>query len=231
MNNENRKEWAILLSGNLAKGETIVIQIVRPCGGHGGGYLDREAETIKVSNVKELKPNMLLVQTDDMDYYMYNYKLYGQKLSYIDGNNGWSIEEKPEIGRKCVFTRRSKNKNSREEIRESPNSIFKIDVMHPNLAIAWCKDGVGEDIGYVIRTETFPDAPTGNYYWIWNLEALKAGEKAIGEIIVGLSKKGVKSFVSFVPKKATAIGDWTIIEAEDGNFYIWQVPMEIGWEP
>lgn len=229
MNNENRKEWAILLSGNLAKGETIVIQIVRPCGGHGGGYLDRETETIKVSNVKELKPNMLLVQTEDMDYYMYNYKLYGQNLSYIDGDNGWSIEEKPKIGEDCLFSRLEK-KGCRAEGFLTNNPVFKIDVIHARLAIAWCKDEMGEDVGYVIKSKTFKDAPTGNYYWIWNLEAQKAGKKTIGYITVDFAGKGVTSFVSFVPQRATAIGNWTILEAEDGNFYIWQVPIEIGWE-
>lgn len=231
MNNENRKkEWAVLISEKITEGETIVVELLRPCGMHGGSYLEKEVKSIEVLAVKEIAPNMVLAETEETDYYVYQYNLYAKKLSHMDGSNGWTIEEKPKIGEKCLFTRRVEKNGYREGSFTTPNPIFEIQVIHSSIAIAWCKDEMGEDIGYVIRTESFPDAPKGNYYWIWELEAQKAGKKSSGCIIVDLDGKRNTSFITFVPKKATAIGDWTVFEAEDGNFYICQVPMEIGWE-
>ena len=116
MNNENRKEWAVLPDdcAKLAKGEEITIGVVYSRAGHGGGYLETKSEKIKVSKIKELAPNMLIVQANETDYYMYNYNLSGLNVVFPTDKH-WSIDTELKIGKQIRFTRSIKRNGFEEK--------------------------------------------------------------------------------------------------------------------
>lgn len=235
MKNENRRQkWAVLLDDaeRLSKGEKITIEEVFSRAGHGGGYLETKIKTIEVSGVKEAAPNMLIVQAGDTDYYMYNYNLSRCNVVFPTDKH-WSIDTELQIGKQIRFTRSIKRNGFEEECRMS-NPVFKMQVIHPNMLIAWCKDReLGDDIGYCIGNgfgaTCSEEAPTGNCFWLWDVENPVCGHKTNAKICVDLAGKKASAYVTFVPKRGMRMGEWTLIAAKDGNCYIWQYPFDREW--
>ena len=235
MKGETREtKWAVLLDHyrNVSIGNKVKIETITPCGGHGGGYLDVEIETIKISDIKKIASNMLLVSTHDTDYYMYCYKLSDKSL-YVPANENWLLSSRyPQIGEKLLFERDVTANPAKDEPLLT-NPVFKIDIIYKGLQIAWCKDNsVGKDIGYIIdihETDKASEEATGNYYWLWNTGVLTAGQEKDAKITVDLSGKRITRCMRFIPKSAISMEGYTIIVGEDGNYYIRMLPMDRCW--
>ncbi len=237
MNNEKKKtKWAVLLDNcdRLSEGNKVKIREVTPYSSHGGSSLETEVVTIKVLAVEEVASNMVLVRTDKVDYYMYNYRL-SQKNVCIPSNEQWYAYDAIKIGEQICFTRSIARNNFNEECFMT-NPVYKMDVIYQGLAIAWCKDRIkGDDIGYVVNTNDPTEAICGQYYWAWDMSFLSPGEETDAKITVDLAGEYVNKSIKFTPKSAKPIGaigtkfEWTLLEGEDGNFYIWTIPMDYGW--
>lgn len=222
MKGETREtKWAVLLSHEkeLSKGNNIMIKDVEPYALHGGSYLETgSSKFVTISDVKKIAPNMLLVETDDADYYMYCYNLSDKKLRVSAEECGRLLSGYPKIGKKLRFERES-----------TVNSVFKIDAIYKGLQIAWCKDESEEDIGYIIDIDKTGDSIIGNYHWLWSTSVITAGRECDAKITVDLAGKHITKHICFVPKSATPIGENTLIEGEDGNYYIRMFPMDRCW--
>lgn len=93
--------------------------------------------------------------------------------------------------------------------------------------IAWCKDReLGNDIGYVIEMTDSQNAPKGNYFWAWNVDISALEEEGNARICVDLLGEKASVNGMLIAKNITAFGNWSLIEGDDGNFYICQVLFE-----
>ena len=234
MKNEKKKtRWAVLLDSfdRLSKGNEVRIREVLPHSWHGGSNLETEDVRIKVFAVKEVAPNMLLVHADKADYYMYNYRLSEHNLCFPSKWN-WRACKPVKMGEQICFTRKIQQNGFREESFMT-NPVFKIDVIYQGLLIAWCKDREkGNDIGYVIDEIVVysTGATCGQHYWVWNMPIQSLNEKTTASITVDLGGEYISKSVEFTPRSAKSIGnDWTLLEGDDGNFYIWTTSMDYGW--
>lgn len=232
MKNEKKKQkWAVLLDSceRLSKGNKVRVREIIPYSFHGGSCLENEVTNITIFAVKEVSANMLLVHADKADYYMYNYCLSKNNLCF-PSNEKWYTDDVIKTGEPICFTRTIQQNNFKEECFTT-NPVFKIDVIYQGLVIAWCKDRVkGDDIGYVVNTSHPTEATCGQYYWLWNTTILSPGEKTDAKITIDLAGEYVSHYIEFTPKSAKPIGaDWSLIEGDDGNFYIRTLSMDYGW--
>lgn len=234
MTDEKRKtKWAILVGkeGRLSKGEKVMIRVITPYGGHVAGWEAEDIQTITVSEVTEMAPNMVKVQSEESaeeDYYIYNYS-FPNKSFCSPETVGWREVDAPAmplIGEHMTFTRR---RNLKDEVLHT-NPVLKIDVLSTKRIIAWCKDKeIGHDIGYIMSVREAKSAPTGNFFWLWNIGIQRPNQEERCNVTMFLNGELFTDDINFVPKSAEALGDATLFEGVDGNFYIAQNPIASCW--
>lgn len=233
---EKRKtKWAVLWNkkGDLKEGEEILIQEISPFGGHGGGGIEKVVKLITVVKAEEVAPNMTRVQTKLEDYYIYNYSFPQQNICFPvrEGWHRFDSPEMPGIGERMTLARSCKANHFKEELTMT-NPVIRIEVITSKHIIAWCKDkSIGDDIGYVINVNNADPAPKGNFYWLWSVgHEITKGEEGICNVTVEIAKELYTSDIKLLPKNATEIGNATLFEGEDGNFYITQYPITSCWK-
>lgn len=236
MAEEKRKtKWAVNWSNKeyFKKGEEIIIQEISPFGGHGGGGIEKEVKLITVVKEEVVAPNMTRVQTELEDYYIYNYSFHQQNICFPvrEGWHRFDSPEMPVIGERMTLTRSRKENYFKEELTTT-NPVIRTEIITSKHIIAWCKDkSIGNDIGYVINVSNANPAPKGNFYWLWSVgHKLPKGEEVRCNVTVEIAKELYTSGINLLPKNATEIGNATLFEGEDGNFYITQYPITLCWK-
>lgn len=235
MTNEERKtKWAVLISKRerLAKGEEVMIRVITSYGGHIAGLEEEDIQTITVSDITEIAPNMVKVQSEEsaeVDYYIYNYSFPNKSLCSPE-TVGWREVDAPAmplIGEHMTFTRRRKFK---DEVLHT-NPVLNIDVLSTRKIIAWCKDKeIGHDIGYIMSVKDAKPVPKGNFFWLWSIGIQRPNQEDLCKVTMFLNGELFTDDINFVPKSAKALGDSTLFEGEDGNFYITHNPITSCWK-
>lgn len=238
MTDEKRKtKWAVpvgkrqILNG---KGQKIFIREILPFGGHGGGGIETGAmQEITISDVEVFASNMMKVQTEEEDYYMYNYSFPNKSLM-IPARAEWIDLDTPQIpliGERITLARRCKQNNFKGEVFHT-NPVLSIEVLNEKMVIAWCKDKeVGQDMGYVLNVKDANPAPKCNAYWLWNIGCQRPNQREdMCYITIDIEGDIFSADIGFTPKSAQALGDATLFEGEDGNFYIAKLPISSCWK-
>lgn len=229
MAEEKRKtKWAIPWSNReyIKEGNKILLKEISSLGTYG------EIVDVKAIKIEHIAPNMLQVQTELEDYYIYD-------DSFLKGNIGFPAREgwryidsdrMPDIGERMNFARECENSDLKKETIFT-NPVYKIDVISPRHIIAWCKEKMlGKDVGYVIEVREAKPAPKGNYYWIGSIENPCPRKKGIWKLTMEFEHLPNTTSIDFVPKNVKEIGDATLIEDENGVFYIAHIPICSCWK-
>lgn len=229
MAEERRKtKWAIPWSSReyIKEGHKILVRVITSLGAYG------DIEDIKALKVEKVAPNMLRIQTETEDYYIYDYSFPKKDIGFPK-SEGWRYIDSPkmpELGERMTFIRNCEDSDFKEETI-STNPILKIDVISPKNIIVWCKEKIlGKDVGYIIEVEEAKPAPKGNYYWIGSSEPPCLRKKGIWKLTIEFGNLPHTSSIDFIPRNVTELGDAALIEDENGVFYIAHIPISSCWK-